>query len=87
MKESEIKKNVYVVINSSDATTNTHSSSRVMRSMVGETHKIKYTIKTRHGKAAIINGYYWHPKDLSLLIKPKIEKPKTQYFNPKELVL
>ena len=86
MKESEIKTGMYVLISDSNATSNTHTSTRIMRSMVGEIHKIEYTAPTRHGLAAVINEYYWHPSDLSFP-KHKKEKPKTENFDTKELVI
>ena len=85
MKESQIKAGMPVYISSCNKTKDTHTASNVMKNMVGKIYTVKYAASTRFGLAAVINGYYWHPKDLSLP-KISIEKPKIHYFDTKELV-
>lgn len=86
MKQSEMKGGMPVYISSTNKTQDTHTVSAGMKLMVDKIYKIKYTANTRHGLAAIINGYYWHSEDLSFP-KVKIEKPKIQHFDIKELVI
>jgi len=88
MKESEMRKGMRVLICSSKETGGTHTSTRAMERMVNKIYKIKYTATSRFGLAAIINGYYWHPKDLTIPTKPvPLKKLKPQHFDIKELVI
>jgi len=86
MKESQMKSGMHVVISSTNETKNTHTSTRAMERMVGNIYKIKYTANTRYGLAAIIDGYYFHSKDLSFPKTDPLKTPKPQHFDIKELV-
>lgn len=87
MEESELKKGRRVFISSTIATRNTHTTSSIMKGMLNKSYKIQYNQLTPYGLAAVINGYYWHPKDLSLYEPPVMKKPKIQHFDIKELVI
>lgn len=88
MKESEMKKGMYVIINSTFKTSNTHSTTLKMKEMVNQVYQIENIQRTCHGDAALIDGYYWHPGDLTFekSLSP-IEKPKIYHFDIKELVI
>lgn len=87
MKESEIKKGIKVFIANTYNTKNTHTTNVVMKSMLNKVYKIQYNKSTRHGLAAVIDGYKWHPKDLILFKPAPIKKPKIPLFDIKELVI
>ena len=87
MKESEIKKGIKVVITNTYNTKNTHTTTSTMKGMLNKSYKIQYNRLTSNGLAAIINGFYWHPKDLSLYEPPVMKKSEIQHFDVKELVI
>lgn len=86
MKESEIKQGRLVIITSIIATKNTHNICSEMKDMVSMLYQIQAISNTRYGLSAVINGYYWHAKDLSLVSPLSIKKCKTQHFNIEDLV-
>lgn len=84
MKESEIEKGLHIIIaDDISKTKNTHNTCTEMNNMRGGKYKINGIAGTSHGKAAIVNGYYWHPNDLVELVAEK--KSKRFHFNIKHL--
>jgi len=87
MKESEVRKERKVIISSINHTKTTHTICNTMKHMTNNIYKIEDVEITRFGITAIINGYYWHAKDLTLYKEVPLETPKTYNFDPKELVI
>jgi 3-oxoacyl-[acyl-carrier-protein] synthase III len=86
MKESEIKQGVRVFISDNPThTARTHTVIPSMTDMMGKEYTIERAVNSRHGTAADIKRFWWHPKDLTL-IKPIIKKPEIHLFDVKELV-
>jgi hypothetical protein len=87
MKASEIKQGIKVLI-SNDLiwTAKTHSVSIEMRVMRGKKFTIEKIVESEYGMAAVIDTFWWHPKDLTLFKPTPIKKPKTHLFDVKELV-
>jgi hypothetical protein len=86
MKDSEMKKGMYVTISKDPVNTSrTHTTNGAMRKMAGKTYTIHRVYNSSYGVAAEVLGWTWHPKDL---IKARTEKkPQTFHFNAKELVI
>ena len=65
MKESEMGKGTHIIIADDISNTiNTHTVSDDMRYMKGKKYRINDIVETPHGKAGVVNGFYWHPADL-----------------------
>ncbi len=86
MKDSEMKKRMHVTISKDPVNTSrAHTVNGRMRRMAGKTYTIRRIYNTSHGLGAIINGWTWHPKDLT---KARTEKkPQTFHFDVKELMI
>ena len=85
MKDSEMKKGMYVTISDNPVNTSrTHTANGAMRRMAGKTYNIRSIFNTSHGLAAEVSGWTWHPKDLT---EARIEK-KSQifHFDAKEIM-
>jgi len=89
MKATELYKGMKVRIETSFHTRETHTVNRIMECCIGRDYIIEdVENNTGYGLAAVINGYYWHAKDLVSLETPlRTEKVKVVNFNIKELVL
>ena len=72
-----------VVINSCSQTNEKFGANKSMKEMVGRMYRIK-RIYPLH-KAIEINGWTWHPKDISELNEMKKDIPKPETFDPKDL--
>jgi len=84
MKASEMKKGMHIIIsNDISKTSRTHTANNSMRKMQGQYYTIKRVIITGHGLAAIVNGWTWHPEDLTEVEITK--KSQIFHFDIKEL--
>jgi len=87
MKESDMEKGIRITIaDDVSHTVNTHSVNDDMRHMIGKKHIIGGIAHTTYGKAGIVGGFYWHPKDL---IEIPVAEKKSQifHFDVKKLVI
>ena len=86
MNELEMAKGMRIVISKDPSNTRrTHTVNAAMRNMREKQYAIQRVKDTHYGLAAEIEGWTWHPKDLTEACPPEKE-PQIFHFDIKELV-
>ncbi len=85
MKESEMEKGTHIIIADDISNTiKTHTANDDMKYMIGKKYRIDGIANTTHGKAGIVNSFYWHPDDLIEVVAER--KSHRFHFDTKELM-